>query len=482
MNTNSISIIIPIYNESRFLEMQVEKLITGLKYFENLVWEIVLVENGSTDNTYFIAKNLAKKHRKILVFRLEKPSYGEAIRLGIIKAQGEFLVQFDIDFIDLKFLINSLRLLRNYDIIAGSKLHPKSVDQRPLQRILVTRFVTFLIKRFFGYKGSDTHGIKAFRKESIIGIIKRVKSPHLFFDTELLLRAQYLSKRILEVPVEFKELRASRFPLAKSLFKAVSELFVLYKIKDEFLSWEKVEFQADDLGYKKEADERIRELILRKKVARVSVLATHIKRENKNELKAFLKKRKVALHANLIEGKPVGSSAHIPSLVDKRGFFYPSPIFIARCLLGLINEKEVRKELEEQILYLKSLGAEIVELNSHQHTHAYMPVADVVQSLSKKYKIASSRPYGNIKTFTFRARVFLRSLKILAYLSNFFSNAKFALPPTWRVKGDTPFCFMSWESNTLRLEKLLKEDKLYRLVIHPELGYDKNLRYKEIIY
>src|SRR3989344_5121577 len=122
MKTSAFSLIIPIYNEAEILENQVEKLMHEVgRVLPNAEYEVILVENGSTDNSFNIAEKLTKKNSLIKLVRLKNSSYGQAFKEGVRNARYDFVFQFDIDFWDTDFLDLSLLLLGRYDFIIGSK-------------------------------------------------------------------------------------------------------------------------------------------------------------------------------------------------------------------------------------------------------------------------------------------------------------------------------------------------------------------------
>lgn len=231
----SLTVIIPIFNEEVLLEKNAIKLLKNLKkiYKE---FEILLVENGSTDKTYEVANKLAKKYSLIKVLRLKNPCYGLALKLGINKAQSETIVQFDIDFIDTIFLKRAVELLKSFDIVIGSKLHPESQDLRPIGRVFLTKIVNLFIKTIFKYQGTDTHGIKAYKKTKIKKIINKNITRHHFFETEFMLRAAKENFKIIELPVKIEEIRRSRFPTTTRVIEAIKEVFLLIIIRKQLIS------------------------------------------------------------------------------------------------------------------------------------------------------------------------------------------------------------------------------------------------------
>jgi len=223
----NISIIIPIYNEESFLNRQITQLISDLKHIHSIHYEILLIENGSTDNTLETAQLLAKNHNSILVLQLPDASYGLAIKEGIKRATYNTLVQFDIDLIDLEFLNKALIEINQYDIVVGSKLHKNSKDNRPLPRILLSKMINFLIRTLLHYRGTDTHGIKVYRKTKVFPLIKIIKESNHFFDTEILLQAQKAGLRIAELPINCAEMRQTRFPTTLRISQAFKEFWYL---------------------------------------------------------------------------------------------------------------------------------------------------------------------------------------------------------------------------------------------------------------
>src|SRR3989344_9088133 len=136
----SFSLIIPVYNEEEILEVQVNKLMNEVdRVLPQAEYEILLVENGSSDRTYRIALRLERQNSHIKVVRLESPSYGQAFKEGVKQAKYDVVGQVDIEFWDTDFLDLSLLLLSRYDIVIGSKNLGTSKDQRPLTRRMLSK-------------------------------------------------------------------------------------------------------------------------------------------------------------------------------------------------------------------------------------------------------------------------------------------------------------------------------------------------------
>lgn len=228
----SFSLIIPVYNEEEILEKQVIKLMAEIdRILPHSEYEIVLVENGSTDKTYSIAQKLTYIYSHVKAYRLELPSYGQAFKEGVRQARYDVVVQFDIDFWDTDFLDLSLLFLDRYDIVIGSKNLGTSKDGRPLTRRIISKAVELFLKFYFAVPFSDTHGMKAIRRSVILPLIDEVQSQNHFFDSELLIMCHYLRYSFKELPVALQEIRSTRFSFLVRAAETIKEFVKLIALK-----------------------------------------------------------------------------------------------------------------------------------------------------------------------------------------------------------------------------------------------------------
>ena len=183
----------------------------------------------------------------------------------------------------------------------------------------------------------------------------------------------------------------------------------------------------------------------------------------------------IGLHLNLIEKKSLDGKQYIPSLVNKKGFLFPLPIFLILNTLKRINPDHIRREIEKQIDFLTENGLKVSFIDSHQHTHAFSPVAEIVTQVASEKGIPQIRTYNRIRTFTLIAKIKYRLLKLAAYFSHYITYGKLDLPVTWKGNGKTQYSIMSCEGGGLDVLKL-KSDSLV-LVTHPYLPFDSNKSY-----
>ena len=195
---------------------------------EDLSYEVLVMENGSTDDTAAIARKVAGK-AAVDVYSLTSPDYGGAMREGFLKADGDWVVNFDIDYFSARFLESVLDLDERADIVIASKRDPESDDRRSWLRRLATWVFNLLLRGLFSSNVTDTHGMKAFRRSLVEEVVPAVVSRQDLFDTELVLRAERSSYRIVEVPVIVEEIRPAR-SLLKRVPRTLRGLWTIRRI------------------------------------------------------------------------------------------------------------------------------------------------------------------------------------------------------------------------------------------------------------
>jgi glycosyltransferase involved in cell wall biosynthesis len=236
-----ISVVIPIYNEEGILHAAVVDLIDRLATAEahNPLfgsYEILLSENGSTDATVAVGQELAARYPQVQLHSLGRPNYGAALKAGILRARGTYVLCDEIDLCDVDFYERALALLQADDaeMVIGSKAMSGANDRRPLLRRVATLTINGMLRVLVGFHGTDTHGLKAFRRERLLPTVEHCVVDKDLFASELVIRAEREGRRLREIPVHIVEKRPPSINLFKrvpNVLKNLARLTYIIRVK-----------------------------------------------------------------------------------------------------------------------------------------------------------------------------------------------------------------------------------------------------------
>jgi len=223
-----VSFVIPIYNEEAILHSAVVDLRERLAP-HGLRYEIILAENGSRDRTVDIARELCARYPELRLLQSQTPNYGQALRQGILDARGELVLCEEIDLCDVDFHLQALELLRTNqaDFVIGSKLIGGARDARPWLRHGGSLLYTSVLRLLFNFRGTDTHGLKAFRRALVLPLVEACQVERDVFASELVIRAYRAPLRMAEIPVRILEKRPPSIDLWRRLPGVAKDLWQL---------------------------------------------------------------------------------------------------------------------------------------------------------------------------------------------------------------------------------------------------------------
>ncbi len=196
----NMSIIMPAYNE--------ELNIAGVLKQMPKKYNIIVVDDGSTDNTSSVVKKMGFR-----AVRLEKNmGKGRACLAGIRHSNSEFNVFIDADGqLDVAEVNKFEKALRHADIVIGQR----SMKDIPLQRRISNIFARKMISMITGYRLSDALcGFRAVRKSSFQRL--RIRKGHYYFESEMLIEAAKRGLKVATVDVSVDYSRGSRMSILKS--------------------------------------------------------------------------------------------------------------------------------------------------------------------------------------------------------------------------------------------------------------------------
>lgn len=204
------SIVIPVYNEEALLQTAINDLMVNVaEILPDLTFEVIITENGSTDATLEHAYELEQRYENVRVLHSPEPNYGRALRRGMLEAKGTFVLCDEIDICDVDFHKRALTILQadQADMVIGSKAHKDAQDQRPMMRRAGTFVINSMLRALLEFKGTDTHGLKAFNRQRLLPVINRCIVDKDLFASEFVIRSERDSYRVLEVPIVIQEKR-----------------------------------------------------------------------------------------------------------------------------------------------------------------------------------------------------------------------------------------------------------------------------------
>ncbi|KAF9525963.1 glycosyltransferase family 2 protein [Crepidotus variabilis] len=243
-STHDLTIVIPAYNETERLPIMMEETIAHLKNPSlkgRRTFEIVIVDDGSTDTTAASALQLAKQYSDcdIRVITLEKNvGKGGAVRHGMLYAGGERLLMADADgaseIKDLEKLWKEMDIIapsKTAGVVVGSRAHlvkSEAVVKRSLLRnILMYGFHTILRILGVGHIRDTQCGFKLFSRTAAQQIFPAQHLPTWIFDVELLLLAQQLRIPVAEVAIEWHEVAGSKLNVITASMQMLRDLLIV---------------------------------------------------------------------------------------------------------------------------------------------------------------------------------------------------------------------------------------------------------------
>lgn len=206
-----LSIVIPCYNEARRLPRTLERTITFLETKPGL-HEIVVVSDGSTDNTEDVAAQAYTKLPPNIIGKWygysPNEGKGKAVKIGMRQALGRRILFMDADYaVPLSDLARAEALLdQGYDIAIGSRAanETKILEHQSFIRERIAKVFGFIQRNYLGLSLKDTQcGFKLFTNAAAHHIFDKVKLTSVIFDGEVLWLAKRMKYKVADFPVEW---------------------------------------------------------------------------------------------------------------------------------------------------------------------------------------------------------------------------------------------------------------------------------------
>lgn len=223
-----VDLIIPVLNEAHVLAQSVG---TVRAFLAGQRWEsrIVVVDNGSTDGTDRVARELAATHQDVRFLQLPQRGRGRALRYAWTQSDADIVAYTDVDLSTgleaLPPLVEGIWSGR-YDLGTGSRLLPDSRTTRSVKREFISRCYNLFVKAVLWTSFSDAQcGFKAASRRVVSEIVPQVQDQAWFFDTELLVLSEKQGYRIMDLPVQWVEDNDSRVKIVSTAWEDIKGVF-----------------------------------------------------------------------------------------------------------------------------------------------------------------------------------------------------------------------------------------------------------------
>lgn len=230
-----LSILMPAYNETQGLKGTVHETVETLEQC-GLEYEVLIVDDGSTDETYEIAQSLAAQNPNVKAFGYqENKGRGHALRYGFQFAQGDLVLLLDADSdfppSQIPRLLQYMRE-NNADVVNGCKRHPQSELNYPLDRRFLSWGYQTLVKALFWMPLEDTlTGLKLFKHEVLRQVFPKAIADGFALNLELLLCAYKLGYSTVEAPIAINYQSASHVNFRSACRIFLDTVAIFYRMK-----------------------------------------------------------------------------------------------------------------------------------------------------------------------------------------------------------------------------------------------------------
>jgi glycosyltransferase involved in cell wall biosynthesis len=215
-----VDFVVPVYDEAVGLECSIRRLHAYLDDQLPYCWRITIVDNGSTDGTWFVASRLAQRLDRVRALHLDTKGRGLALRTAWAGSDALVVAYMDVDLsTDLAAVLPLIAPIvsGHSDLAIGSRLAPGAAVVRGPKRECISRCYNRLLRLVFRTHVRDAQcGFKAVRSDLARVLLPHVADDAWFFDTELLLLAERNGLRIAEIPVDWTDDTDSRVKIVRT--------------------------------------------------------------------------------------------------------------------------------------------------------------------------------------------------------------------------------------------------------------------------
>ena len=242
MTNKKFSLVVPAYNEALIIGSTVK---TILEYLETTFsdYELIISDDGSTDETRAIVENIEDSHL-ICIGHTPNKGKGAAVREGILAAGGGIIVCTDADLaygVEILGKIAQQIADGEYDLVIGSrKLHPEGYADYPPLRLVASRCFSSITGKLAGFRYDTQCGLKAYTAPAARQIFSRCVTDGFAFDFEAMMIASKLGLNVGQLPVKIENHRDSKVRVLSDSLKMLKDVVGIRRRVDKTWRKEKV--------------------------------------------------------------------------------------------------------------------------------------------------------------------------------------------------------------------------------------------------
>lgn len=204
MKKPEYSLILTCYNEGPTFEKSLNKIFSVIKKLKGS-WEIIFVEDNSTDNTKAVVEKFVRKNGNArAIYHNSNLGRGKSVTDGIVASRGTICGFIDVDCeVSPQYIPLFIKEIeRGREIVVGRRFYESGF--KSLTRVIASHAYAYATKLLLNIPIEDTEaGYKFFKRDAILPVLKKVKDKHWFWDTEICARASWAGLEIGQVPVLF---------------------------------------------------------------------------------------------------------------------------------------------------------------------------------------------------------------------------------------------------------------------------------------
>lgn len=228
MDNKSLTVLIPLYNKEKLIKIAVSQTV---KLVQDLDYEIIVIENESTDNSKQEIEKYIKNCNDNVKLISTKKGLGNALKAGIESSSKKYITCIPADFSTGTSEISFFKNSSDFEYVISSRTHPLSNSNQKIQRTIISKVFNFLKKIILSLNYQDTQFSFIIKTDLAKVLSLECRSSRFFITTELVYYAVKNGIKIKEIPVEIHEQvgNVTTVKVLRDSLEILFEMLMLFK-------------------------------------------------------------------------------------------------------------------------------------------------------------------------------------------------------------------------------------------------------------